>query len=104
MEKSVRNGANNGFQILLDAESYDYASSSAGTDGFLIAIIHHLDIPIVKHIGIQIETGHSVQIAVTPFLINTTDQCRKRFSPEKRQCYFEDEISLRHFPRRDGFR
>ncbi|XP_059078307.1 uncharacterized protein LOC131876825 [Tigriopus californicus] len=104
VKKSVRNGANNGFQILLDAESYDYASSAAGTEGFSIAILHQLDIPIMKHSGVQIETGQSVQIAVTPSLIETTNPCKRRFTPEKRQCYFKDEINLRHFPSTLGYR
>lgn len=89
---------------MLDAESYDYASSSAGTEGFVIAILHQLDIPIMKHSGIQIETGQSVQIAVTPSLIDTTYPCKRRFTPEKRQCYFKDEIKLRHFPPSLGYR
>ncbi|TRY75809.1 hypothetical protein TCAL_07005 [Tigriopus californicus] len=101
---SVSNGGNNGFQMLLDAESYDYASSPSGSEGFVIAMLHHLDIPIMKHTGIQIQTGQSVQVAVSPTLIDTTQPCKRRFSPKKRQCYFQDEIDLRHFPHDQGYR
>lgn len=101
---SVSNGGNNGFQMLLDAESYDYASSPSGSEGFVIAMLHHLDIPIMKHTGIQIQTGQSVQVAVTPTLVDTTQPCKRRFSPKKRQCYFQDEIDLRHFPHSQGYR
>ena len=54
--KGVANGANNGFQILLDAESYDYASSATGSEGFVISVLHHLDIPVMKQIGVQVSS------------------------------------------------
>ena len=65
----MANGANNGFQMLLDAESFDYASSIGGDQGFVVAILHPLDIPIMKQTGIHIKTGASARIAVTPSLV-----------------------------------
>jgi len=36
-------GANNGLQLLLDAETYDYASSpTADSEGFMISLLHYL--------------------------------------------------------------
>jgi hypothetical protein len=101
---SVSNGENNGFRVHFDAESYDYSSTLSGTEGFVISILHHHDIPIMKHTGIQISTGQSVSVAVTPTLLDTTSICKRRFTPSERQCYFEDEILLQHFPPLEGYR
>jgi len=36
-------GANNGLQLFLDAETYDYASSpTADSEGFMISLLHFL--------------------------------------------------------------
>ncbi len=36
-------GVNNGLQLLLDAETYDYASSTdSSAEGFTISVLHHL--------------------------------------------------------------
>ena len=48
--------------------------------------------------------GQDVQIAVTPTIISTKKEAKRRFEPVPRQCYFEDEISLFHFPVEDGYR
>jgi hypothetical protein len=100
----ARNGLNNGFQLLLDAEAYDYASTTTGSEGFTLSILHQLDIPIMKNTGVNIETGQTNHIVVTPTLMNTTKAAKRRFSPEQRQCYFEDEIKLLHFPTQNSFR
>lgn len=100
----ARNGANNGLKILLDTESFDYTSSFSGAEGFVLSILHHLDIPIMKQSGINVQPGQSMKIAVTPTLTSTSSSARRRFSPEQRHCYFEDEISLRHFPPENDYR
>ena len=61
-EKSVANGANNGYQLFLDAESYDYASASSVSEGFIVSILHQLDIPIMKQIGIQASCNPSKKV------------------------------------------
>ena len=48
--------------------------------------------------------GSDYQIAVTPTLIRTKPGAKRRFSPVRRQCYFEDEIALKHFPVEDSYR
>jgi hypothetical protein len=72
--------------------------------GVVISLLHHLDIPIMKNIGINAQTGQDIQIAVTPTLIKTNAGAKRRFDPVRRQCYFEDEISLTHFPVEDSYR
>ena len=53
---------------------------------------------------VKLTIGQDGQIAITPTLISTNEGARKRFTPVRRQCYFEDEISLSHFPVEDGYR
>ena len=43
-------------------------------------------------------------IAVTPTLISTNAGAKRRFPPVRRQCYFEEEIKLLHFPPDEGYR
>ena len=100
----AKNGIKNGLQILLDAETYDYASSPSGSQGFILSILHHLDQPIMKNTGININTGISNNLVVSNILMNTTQSAKSRFSPSERDCYFEDEITLRHMPHWFGFR
>ena len=104
MRPGSSNGANNGLEFLIDVEAFDYTSSYSGAEGFVLSILHHLDIPIMKHSGIYIQAGQSVKIAVTASLISASSSIRRRFSPYQRQCYFEDEISLNHFPYGSDYR
>ena len=48
--------------------------------------------------------GNDATIAVTPTLISTTSGAKRRFEPTRRQCYFEEEIQLSHFPPQEGYR
>ena len=90
--------------LLIDVEAFDYSVSSTGSEGLILSILHQLDIPIMMNIGINIQPGQDIQIAVTPILITTSKESKRRFEPVRRQCYFEDEISLFHFPVDDGYR
>ena len=83
---------------------YDYALSNSGMEGFTMSILHHLDIPIMKNIGINILPGQSNQFATTVELMNTSRQVRDRFTPEQSQCYFEGELNLKHLPPSWSFR
>jgi len=90
--------------LVIDVEAFDYAVSSTGSEGLILSILHQLDIPIMKNIGINVQPGQDIQIAVTPTLISTNKEAKRRFEPVRRQCYFEDEITLFHFPVEDGYR
>ena len=39
-----------------------------------------------------------VKVAVTPTLISTSENAKRRFSPEDRGCYFKDELPLLYLP------
>ncbi len=58
----------------------------------------------MKQSGISVDPGQSLQVSVTPVITTTTSAARRRFLPIDRTCYFEDEISLRHFPRDEDYR
>jgi hypothetical protein len=98
MKKSVSNGVNNGLQLLLDTEAYDYGSTQSGSEGFVVGLSHHLDGPVMKQAGVRIRPGQSIEMAVTPALSHITRAAKRRFTPKARQCYFEGELKLRHFP------
>lgn len=46
--------------------------------------------------GVLIHPGTYVQIGVTPTLYNMTDMAKWRFTPEERQCYFDEEVMLKY--------
>ena len=91
-------------ELLLDAEVFDYALSKSGTEGFVLGVLHYLDIPIMKNTGMSILPGQSSQMAVTVTLMNTSQEIRKRFNPQQSQCYFEGELELKHLPPKLGYR
>ena len=92
------NGINNGLQLLLDAETFDYALPLEGTSGFIFAPLHHLDIAILKQTGTVAGPGQALRMSITPTLTKTEEETRFRFDPVERQCYFDDEIKLAHLP------
>jgi len=55
MKPFAKNGLQNGFEILVDIESYDYTISPTDGEGIIIGILHHLDIPIMKNTGIRLD-------------------------------------------------
>ena len=53
MKPFAKNGLQNGFEILIDVETYDYTASKTDGEGIVVSILHHLDIPIMKNTGIR---------------------------------------------------
>ena len=39
-----------------------------------------------------------LKVAITTTLISTSDNAKRRFSPEDRGCYFKDELPLLYLP------
>ena len=65
--------------FLIDVEAFDYSVSTTGSEGIILSILHQLDIPIMKNIGINVQPGQDVQIAVTPSLMTTNKEAKRRF-------------------------
>ena len=53
--------------------------------------------------SIIIQPGTNVQIGIDVELVNTTEAAKRRFTPEQRNCYFDDEFDLRWTPQEGGF-
>ena len=87
-------GEANGLKMILDAEVFDHGHSRSEALGFKIAILHYLDIAIMDQTGVNIDIGKYTQLAVTARIVKTSQDARRRFDPEVRGCYFEDEIRM----------
>ena len=64
--------------MLFDVETFDYSYFSEGSEGLKLAVIHHLDMPIMRLKGFHISPGTENQIAVTPTLMSTTENALAR--------------------------
>ncbi len=71
-------GKENGLTLLLDAETYDYSYHHTSTEGFKVAVQHHLDQPLMSIMELDIAPGFESQIAVTPVLYDTTQAAKER--------------------------
>ena len=72
--KGAKTGKDNGFSVLFDIESYDYGYYDEGSEGLKVAIVHHLDMPIIRQRAFHVAPGTENQIPVTPTLYTTNDQ------------------------------
>lgn len=91
-------GKANGLRLLLDAETFDYTFHKMASEGFKMAVQHHLDQPLMSVKELDISPGFETQIAVSPVLYATTDEAKRRFDPEERGCYFEGELTFKYLP------
>ena len=64
----------------------------------MFTLCHHMDIPVLKQTGSLAMPGQSVHVAIAPTVTDTVASAKLRFKPEERQCYFDDEIALKHLP------
>ena len=67
-------------------------------------MLHHLDMPLTRQNSFNVAPGTENQIAVTPSLTTTTQSVISRLTPTERDCYTDDEISLKYLPIKDGYR
>ena len=79
-------------------QTYDYGFSPQRGEGFKLAIHHHMDQPIMALSDVDISPGFVTQLSVTPTLTVTTSDARRRFKPEERKCYFDDEFRFKYLP------
>jgi hypothetical protein len=62
MKPFAKNSLQNGIQLLMDIETFDYTVSSTASEGAIVSILHQLDIPIMKNIGVIVQPGQEVQV------------------------------------------
>ena len=65
--------------MLFDIESFDYSYFNEGSEGLKLALVHHLDMPIMRQKGFHIAPGTENQIAVTPTLMTTSANAMSRW-------------------------
>ena len=77
-----KTGKDHGFTMLFDIESFDYSfynrTDNEGSEGLKLALVHHLDMPIMRQKGFHIAPGTENQIAVTPTLMTTSANAMSR--------------------------
>ena len=76
----VKVGKANGLRLLLDAETFDYTFHKSASEGFKMAVQHHLDQPLMSVKELDIAPGFETQIAVSPLLYSTTKEALHRQS------------------------
>lgn len=95
----VKVGKANGLRLLLDAETFDYTFHKTPSEGFKLAVQHHLDQPLMSVKELDIAPGIETQIAVSPVLYATTNEALERFTPQERGCYSEGELTFKYLPK-----
>ncbi|TRY80077.1 hypothetical protein TCAL_09326 [Tigriopus californicus] len=91
-------GDTSGLTILIDAEVWDYAHSMEKAAGFKLYIHHFRDHPAL-HLGkLLLRPGQKYHVGLSPELIFTTPSAIRRFYPEERKCYTEDEFDFNWLP------
>ena len=48
--------------MLFDIESFDYSYYDEGSEGLKVALVHHLDMPIMRQTGFHIAPGTENQV------------------------------------------
>ena len=98
------NGEENGVDIVLNAEQFNYADHHSKAAGFKISIHNHLDKPMIQFSSQLILPGTINQINVKPIVTNTTLDAINKFSPEVRNCYADGEANLTYLTYGHGYR
>jgi hypothetical protein len=98
------NGEENGVDIVLNAEQFNYADHHSKAAGFKISIHNHLDKPMIQFSSKLIFPGSINQINVKPTITDTTLDAINKFSPEVRNCYADGEANLTYLTYGHGYR
>ena len=57
MFQGAKTGKDNGYTMLFDIEAFDYSYYDEGSEGLKVALVHHLDMPIMRQTGFHIAPG-----------------------------------------------
>ena len=80
--------------MILDAEVFDIAISESPSIGLLISIFYYNDVPIMANNGINIDVGTYTKLGVAAKAIETSQAAKDTIIPQRRGCFFDDEIRL----------
>ena len=103
MPKGAPMGKDNGYSMLFDIEIFDYGYRNEPSEGLKMELVKHYEVPMMRQTGFHLAPGTENQVAITSLQMFTSDAALKRFSPDKRNCYTEDESILRYLPSSDGY-
>ncbi|XP_030554452.1 pickpocket protein 28 [Drosophila novamexicana] len=96
-QRTVASSVRNGFFAFLQGleHNYDYDCRSF-KQGYKVFLNSPESVPLTSGNYILVPHGHEVMVSVLPNYVVSTDNLHE-ISPEKRQCYFDDERALRFF-------
>ena len=67
--QGAKTGKDNGYTMLFDIESFDYSYYDEGSEGLKLALVHHLDMPIMRQKGFHIAPG---RVYIAPGMVYIT--------------------------------
>ncbi|XP_004533537.1 pickpocket protein 28 [Ceratitis capitata] len=96
-QRTAFSSARNGFFAFLQGyeHNFEYACRSF-KQGYKVFLTSPESVPVTTSNYILVPHGDEVMVSVLPHYVISTDNLHD-FSPEKRQCYFNDERYLRYF-------
>ncbi|XP_017488463.1 PREDICTED: pickpocket protein 28 [Rhagoletis zephyria] len=96
-QRTAFSSARNGFFAFLQGyeHNFEYACRSF-KQGYKVFVTSPESVPVTTGNYILVPHGDEVMVSVLPNYVISTDNLHD-FSPEKRQCYFNDERYLRYF-------
>ena len=80
--------------LLLDTETYDDALLTDESPGVAVGIFDPRVVGLISANAIRLKPGSFYSIGLIPSLTVADPTIKSRFTPEQRQCYFDDEIHL----------
>ena len=104
LKANALHGEQNGLDIVLDAEQFNYAYHQSNAAGFKLSLNHHSDKPMIQFSSDLIRPGTETQINLEPTISITTEEAISKFPPKERNCYTKREVNLTHLVYEDGFR
>ena len=103
MPKGAPMGKDNGYSLLLDIEVFDYGYRNEISEGVKMELVKHFEVPMMRQTGFHMSPGTENQIAVNSIQMSTSYKAIKRFPPDKRNCYTENESLLSHLSSKVGY-
>jgi len=101
-EGNARSGVRNGLRLLIDVESFEYASSDIGASGVKVAPIDKDSTAIMSQHGVYANEGTETLFTLDATKFNTNPRTYS-IEPIKRTCYLDREFDLKYTPYDLGF-
>ena len=98
------NGEDNGLDLVIDSEQFNYAYHQSNAAGFKVSLHDHRDLPMMQFSSQLIFPGFETQINLKPTITSTTEEAISFLSPKERQCYAEGEANLTYLTNDFGYR